>query len=228
MVETNSPEALYRTLKDDIARGTYLRGARLPTEAALCTRHGLGRGAVRKAIALLRDEGLVVTRQGSGAYVCRHPETGDDAPRRIASKADLDLLFEYRTAIERESAWQAATRRSEADLVALEARVARLHDAISADGMGESEDFDLHAEIAHSSGNPFLLSGVLALRTDILFTAQRRAAITIISAQERLALVETEHAAILSSIQAGDAARAADAMADHIAESHKRLRSGAV
>lgn len=225
-MKTNSSDALYIALRDGIARGTYLRGSRLPTEASLCNEHGLGRGAVRRAIARLRDEGLVITRQGSGAYVSRRPNTSEDAPRHISSKIDIDLLFEYRTVLEEKSACLAAERRSAADLVALKERVVRIHDAISAGGMGEVEDFDFHAEIARSSGNPFLLAGVLALRTDILFEALRGAAVTIIEAQQRLVLVEAEHAAILDAIIDGDATAAGRAMVQHISLSHDRLKSG--
>ena len=226
---TNSAEAIvHDELRDLIARGVYLRGARLPTEAELCARYGLGRGAVRRAIARLRHEGLVLTRQGSGAFVAGRPETDQDAPRRVSSPVDLELLFEFRILLERESAALAAKRRTAADLVALHERVDRLNAAIGQGDMGQREDFDFHAEIARMSGNPFLLSGVLALRTDILFSTQKNSAPSIIEWQERLKLVEAEHADVVDAIEGADSRRAGLAMQNHIGRSFERLKSGAV
>lgn len=226
---TNSVDAIvYSELRDLIMRGVYLRGARLPTEAELCTRYGLGRGAVRRAIANLREEGLVFTRQGSGAFVADRPETDQDAPRRVSNPVDLELLFEFRILLEREATALAAERRTAADIVALHDRVERLNQAIRHGDMGQHEDFDFHAEIARASGNPFLLSGVLALRTDILFGIQKNQATSIIGSHERLVLVEAEHAEILEAIEDADAVRASKAMEDHIRRSLERLKSGAV
>src|SRR5215218_1707403 len=53
----------------EIRSGRLAPGSRLPTEQALMTALGVSRTVVREAIAALRSEGLVVTRQGSGAYV---------------------------------------------------------------------------------------------------------------------------------------------------------------
>lgn len=60
---------LYRRVADDLRnemdRGAFEAGV-LPTEAALCERFGTSRSTIRKALQLLRSEGLVVSRQGSG------------------------------------------------------------------------------------------------------------------------------------------------------------------
>ncbi|MEV0568927.1 GntR family transcriptional regulator [Dactylosporangium sp. NPDC050588] len=56
-----------------IADGGRPVGARLPTEAELATRHGVGINTVRRAVGLLVAEGVVVRRQGSGTYVASVP-----------------------------------------------------------------------------------------------------------------------------------------------------------
>ncbi|MEM8788757.1 MAG: phosphonate metabolism transcriptional regulator PhnF [Pseudomonadota bacterium] len=60
-------------LRDAIAQGQYAPGARLPTEAALAGRFGVNRHTVRHALAKLRDDGLVHTRRGAGAFVLARP-----------------------------------------------------------------------------------------------------------------------------------------------------------
>lgn len=52
-----------------IGRGDVPDGSRLPTERALASSTGLSRGAVVAAYDLLREDGLVLRRQGSGTWV---------------------------------------------------------------------------------------------------------------------------------------------------------------
>lgn len=61
------------TLADEIARGHWGVGERLPTEAELSARFGVNRHTVRRSIAALGDEGLVRSRRGSGVFVAGKP-----------------------------------------------------------------------------------------------------------------------------------------------------------
>jgi DNA-binding GntR family transcriptional regulator len=56
-------------LRSRIESGQLLPDRPVPSEAQLQQEFGVARGTARKAIALLRDEGLVVTVQGRGSYV---------------------------------------------------------------------------------------------------------------------------------------------------------------
>lgn len=62
-------EALCRELREDIARGRFSPGERLPTEKELCGRFQAGRGTVRVVLKQLADEGLLESVQGSGSYI---------------------------------------------------------------------------------------------------------------------------------------------------------------
>ncbi len=72
-MDTRSRTPLYiqvaRTLKSEILGGTYAVGSLLPTEDRLCTRFSVSRYTVREALRLLREEGLVSSRRGSGTVV---------------------------------------------------------------------------------------------------------------------------------------------------------------
>ena len=74
---TSSP--LYReladTLRNAIAAGTYHRGSKLPSESELQRDTGLSRSTVRKALAQLVEEGLLVKERGRGAFVAATPQT---------------------------------------------------------------------------------------------------------------------------------------------------------
>src|SRR5262249_24530592 len=52
-------------LRQQIVSGKLPPGTELPTERELAASHNMSRDAARQALAALRGEGLVVTRQGS-------------------------------------------------------------------------------------------------------------------------------------------------------------------
>src|SRR3954470_12843465 len=56
-----------------IRSGKIAPGARLPSERELCAEFGVSRIVVREAIARLKADGYVETRQGAGATVPAHP-----------------------------------------------------------------------------------------------------------------------------------------------------------
>lgn len=56
-------------LRDRIDRGEYQPGQKLPAEPELCDFFGYDRSTVRRGLAMLRQEGLVVAEQGRGVFV---------------------------------------------------------------------------------------------------------------------------------------------------------------
>ncbi|WP_208640984.1 GntR family transcriptional regulator [Streptomyces carpinensis] len=84
-------ERIARALREAIASGELPVGASLPSEADLCAAHGTSRGPVRHALATLRAEGLIETRQGRPARVAspvlRQPMAGFTYFTRFARAA---------------------------------------------------------------------------------------------------------------------------------------------
>ena len=72
-VRTPIWKSIAGTLADEIARGHWGVGERLPTEAELSVRFGVNRHTVRRSIAALGDEGLVHSRRGAGVFVAGRP-----------------------------------------------------------------------------------------------------------------------------------------------------------
>lgn len=77
-----------QALKDDIVGGVQPVGSQLPTEDALCERFSVSRHTVREALRLLRDDGLVASRQGAGTVVVPPTSLGDDI-QQVMSINDL-------------------------------------------------------------------------------------------------------------------------------------------
>jgi GntR family transcriptional regulator len=67
----------YRAIADDLRRrvtaGEFAAGRTLPSEAELSTSYEASRVTIRKALELLRDEGLVDARQGFGWFAAVDP-----------------------------------------------------------------------------------------------------------------------------------------------------------
>jgi len=70
-------EVRYRSIADElrgrVEAGEFGRGRLLPSESELSTAYGVSRVTVRKALELLRDEGLIDARQGFGWFVATDP-----------------------------------------------------------------------------------------------------------------------------------------------------------
>ena len=95
-------EDLVQRLRQQILSGALAPGAKLPTEQQLVASLGVSRTVVREAVAALRADGLVLTRQGVGAFVA---EQNNNRPFRI-DPDQLDSLqrvldvMELRIAVE--------------------------------------------------------------------------------------------------------------------------------
>lgn len=75
-------------LRAAILTRTFQPGEKLPSGPDLANRFGVARMTVQQAIRLLRDEGLVVSRQGSGVYVRERTE------RPVGLRPHLERAFE--------------------------------------------------------------------------------------------------------------------------------------
>lgn len=73
MIDPMSPTPLYQQVADllagQIERGELEPGQPLPSETSLVQTYGVARGTVRRAVAELRERGLVITAPQRGSYV---------------------------------------------------------------------------------------------------------------------------------------------------------------
>ncbi len=70
-------------IRRDIASGQYAVGDPLPSVADLAVRFGVAKMTISNAMAALREEGLIQTRQGSPSVVVSVPgEAGDEVEGR--------------------------------------------------------------------------------------------------------------------------------------------------
>lgn len=78
----------YKRVADDlraqIRAGKLAAGARLPSLPQLGQQYGVSSDVARQAIGILRSEGLVETRQGSGAFVRTFAQITRNSPGRLS------------------------------------------------------------------------------------------------------------------------------------------------
>lgn len=77
------------TLHGELKNGLYPSGAKLPTEAQFSARFGVNRHTVRRALAALAEEGLIIARRGAGVFVADAPLADYPISRRVRFQQNI-------------------------------------------------------------------------------------------------------------------------------------------
>jgi DNA-binding GntR family transcriptional regulator len=79
-IDRDAPKLVYVQVADHITArieaGDLAPGARLPAERDLATEYRVSYDTIRRATALLRDRGLIITIVGRGTYVTPEDQRG--------------------------------------------------------------------------------------------------------------------------------------------------------
>jgi DNA-binding FadR family transcriptional regulator len=184
---------------------------------------GVSRTVIREAVAALRADGLVFTRQGVGAFVAdrvRRPfrvDFDENSPLR-----EVLNIMELRTGVEVEAAGLSAERATPAQLKKIVERYQTIQAAIDRGNNAVDEDFAFHCAIADGTGNPqfrrfleYLGRFIIPRRT--VWGSTKPAARRI-----DLETFQREHKHILDAIKNGAAEDARAAMQRHLLNSRRR------
>ena len=211
----------------DIREGRLPPGARLPTEHELALSLGVSRTVIREAVAALKADGLVITRQGAGAFVAADSTR---VPFRIVPDAmsliDVIHVMELRLATEVEAAAFAAERGKPDQFASLASALDDIDRAIDQGSSAVLEDFAFHLTIAAASGNPMFERFLTFLGHHVIPRQHARAAQT--APDERVSYlmkIQQEHRAIVAAVTARDSLEARRAMRAHLANSLQRQRN---
>ncbi|MEY8118547.1 FadR/GntR family transcriptional regulator [Falsihalocynthiibacter sp. BN13B15] len=217
----------YERIVSMIVLGEFAVGVKLPTEHVLSESLEVSRPVLRQALKQLREDGLIVSRQGSGSYVQRRPDGSvlDFAP--VGSIADIQRTFEFRAAIEGEAAFLAANRRTDRDLQKLQTAYDELDRCVQANELGVDADEAFHAAICESADNQYFTSARNSMKANILTGMNLTRNLSLTMPASRLELVQGEHLAILKAIKVSDAEAARLAMRVHVENARKRVFDGA-
>lgn len=209
-----------------IVDGEFVENSKLPTEIELSKQLQVSRPVLRQALARLREDGVISSRQGSGSYVTRRPapQMLDFAP--VGSIADIQRCFEFRAAIEGAAAALAAERRSEEHLQKIEDALKALDHSIKTGELGVEADEQFHAAIAEATENQFFVSTRTSMLTHIQFGMNLTRNLSRSQTMERMERVEAEHLRIFESIRDQDPEQAQIRMQSHITNARLRVFEG--
>jgi DNA-binding FadR family transcriptional regulator len=189
----------------------------------------VSRTVIREAVSRLKNEGMVEPRQGSGVFIV---ERAGIRPLRIDYAQAVEpgavvQILALRRAIEAEVASEAATRRTDAQMAAIDAALARIDEAVRDGRDGVAEDVAFHREIANATGNPYFL-------TTLAFLNQYLEAGTLVTRgnealrEDFMRQVREEHAAIVEAIRAREPDAARHAAQTHLINSARRLAEAGI
>jgi len=202
-IEQGLPEtvSLLDRLRIAIYRGELAPGQRL-VESELAQRYDTSRGAVREALALLQNEGLVTRQRNRSAWV-----------RPITVGEAIEIL-EVRAVVEGLCAAKAAAMATMDDRKQLRALADEMTDACNnGDVLNDSRVSDLvHAKIREIAGQQIAAGIINRLRYQGV-----RYQFHVSLLPGRLAQGLGEHLAIIDAVIAGDPATAEQLTRDHFA-----------
>lgn len=218
----DSSAQLRDTLLEHLKSGTWRAGHRIPTERALGEQFGLGRSAVRRVLAQLKEAGLITQTVGSGTYVTEQaagllPALGG-TPLATTSPAEL---MEARMALEPAIVELVVRNATPADFARMTQCCEQAEQATTLDAF-EHWDGLLHEVIAEAAHNSFI-STVFRLMNQARAQGEwgmlKRKSVT----PERRAAYQREHRALVAALRERDLATALAHTRDHLLHVRRNL-----
>ncbi|MDD5298433.1 MAG: FadR/GntR family transcriptional regulator [Rhodocyclaceae bacterium] len=210
-------------LESRIRSGAYAPGEQLPTEKLLAANFDVSRAVIREAVARLKADGLIESRQGSGAFVAARPKSLNfKIAETDEARQTLAHVMELRALVEMTVSELAARRRSPEDLDAMRAHLSSMDEALRTDGDGSDADDGFHAAIAAATHNPLVQRFVEFLGQH--FSESRRLTwMGDCRAAGSSARAQEEHWRLFQAIAAGQSASARRLAFAHLSGAARRV-----
>jgi len=208
-------EQIVVQIENRIMTGQLKLGEQLPAERELAEQFAVSRTAVREAVKILREKGLIEIRPGRGTFV-RNGTTGAVRQSlgllmKFESGKDLVNLVEVRELLEPEIAALAATRISDEYISAMAEAIQTMDTALENVDVFVEADLDFHLALAEGTQNPIipiLMDSII----ELLREQRKRTGL----ADGGLGRGQTHHKKIMAAILQRDPQAARQAMQDHM------------
>ncbi len=206
-------EEIVEQIRDEISQGRLNPGDQLPSERELSERFQVSRASVREAIRSMESMGLVTIKSGEGTFVSSgsHALLSPLVSVILYQKDVLLDIFEARKVIEPEIAALAAQRASSEEIQRMEEILEGQARQIAEGKSGMDADTSFHSLLTQSTKNKIFLRLNDAIVDSLHETRERSLQI-----HGRPARSLAGHREILEAIRAKDAARARQAMLEHL------------
>lgn len=188
-----------QALEDWLGRADLAGTSRLPPERDLCRELGVGRGALRKALAVMEAEGRIWRHVGRGTFLGRRPPDEDRNIALLARRTHPEEVMEARLVIEPRIAALAAKRATLDDVQEIERCLTK---AGAAPDLATFELWDsaFHRALACAAGNTLLLGlfdAVNSVRERRIWGKLKVAA----ASPRRIAVYNEQHEACFAAVR---------------------------
>ena len=208
-------------LEERILSDGYEYEKKLPSEQALAEQYCVSRTVVREALKLLKERGLVDSRNGMGSYVTKPAaENLADVIYRMAvlDKISYAEIYGVRKILEIAACREAAAAVKKEELAQMGEYLEKLKDRSISVKERRELDYNFHAAIAEASGNRLL--GILVRTTRNVFIAMIEKGIFTEGGIEDAIL---RHDRIMQALINHDPAAAEKAMQEHLDQSYENV-----
>jgi GntR family transcriptional repressor for pyruvate dehydrogenase complex len=213
--------ALAKRLLDLFTTGDIPAGTRLPPERELASTLGIGRSAVREALAALEILGVVDVRPGSGTYL--RGSASELLPETLSWGLMIGAprtreLIEVRAELEVMAARLAATKITDADLTQLAGYLDSMRQHRGTPTRFIEADLKFHLHIARLADNQVLLDLLQSIRSLLRVWVERG-----LRRDDDAEFALREHTRIYDALVERDPAAVELAMREHMTTASARL-----
>lgn len=210
-------------INQDLVKGVYKPGDRLPVENELARNFGVSRNTIREAFKKLSMMGIVDIRQGEGTYIREIvPESFMKPlfPMLLLGKKNLYSILEARILIESKTLELAIDNITEAELQVLDTMLSGMENLIKNGQLDKYGDEDLlfHLQLSKYSQNGVLSAIHQILQDYIRF--EIRVGLLEYEAIEKSLI---DHKLIVQKIKEKDKKEAVEVLVDHIYRATKLI-----
>ena len=216
--KTNLYEQIADTLEHAIVHSD-IKAEKLPSEQELSSRFKVSRTVIREALKVLKERGLIYSRNGGGSYISRpSTDTVSSVLNRIITMDNInnDDLHNMRLILETAAARLAAVNSKTVEINHLEQILEQMTNISLPLEQRIAYDADFHVSIARSSRNVLLVMFV-----EVMTMLLKEYMLKGISGPLGMKKTGIQHRKILEAIKNQDSLAAETAIQEHLVASRK-------
>lgn len=206
-----------------LSQDAWKEGNKIPGEQELADSFGVSRNVIRETIKVLKERGLLESRNGVGAYITKPDQnliTAMIYRYVLMNEADPEEIYDVRLLLEVFSAQKAAQKIDEVALTRLQDYLKRMDDRSLSIQDRREMDFEFHVEIARLTGNRMLEILVSAMK-EVLLAMMEKGIVSFGGIDD----AGLRHEQILDALRRHDSSLAGEMMRNHIEASRELVRT---
>ncbi len=201
-----------------INEGTLKPGDKLISERELAEKLEVSRASIREAYSALESMGILESRAGGGTFI--RAVSSEDIIKPLALLLMMDKesnfdIMEVRKILEAESAYIAAERAGEENILKMKEHLEGMEEDIREGKIGEVSDVNFHFAIAESTQNTIFVR-LMSTISDLVMHSMKKSRETMYFKPGNDDKLFKQHKAIFEAIAARDSKLARKNMCEHL------------